>query len=80
MAKNCGHCSKPWVLRVGLLTWMSDAGLTAAEGAGIRAEQATLPMASIAMPAWRSHSGEREEKEESGAEKAEDMREEGRGR
>ncbi|BDB68801.1 hypothetical protein Cthiooxydans_12130 [Comamonas thiooxydans] len=59
---------------------MSDAGPTAAEGAGIRAEQATLPMASIAMPAWRSHSGTREEKEESGAEKAKDMREKGRGR
>ena len=68
------------MLRVGLLTWMSDAGLVAAEGAGILAEQATLLMTSIAMPAWRSHSGTREEKEESGAEKAKDMREKGRGR
>ncbi|NIF85738.1 hypothetical protein F3J24_19855 [Comamonas sp. Tr-654] len=59
---------------------MSDEGLTAAEGAGIRAEHAALLMASIAMPAWRSHREGREEKEESGAEKEEDMREEGRGR
>ncbi|TYK70212.1 hypothetical protein FSY45_25425 [Comamonas sp. Z1] len=59
---------------------MSGAGLAAAGGAGILAEQATLLMTSTAMPAWRSHSGTREEKEESGAEKAEDMREEGRGR
>ncbi|MPT12471.1 MAG: hypothetical protein E2578_20970 [Comamonas sp.] len=59
---------------------MSDAGLVAAEGAGILAEQATLLMASIAMPAWCSHRGTCEQEEESGAEKAEDMREEGRGR
>ena len=80
MAKNCGHCSKPCVLRVGFLTWMSDAGLAAAEGAGILAEQATLPMTSIARPAWRSHLGISEDGEERGAEKTEDMREEGRGR
>ncbi|MDH1336977.1 hypothetical protein N5D77_22635 [Comamonas thiooxydans] len=59
---------------------MSGAGLAVAEGGGILAEQATLLMASIAMPAWRSHGGIREQEEESGAEKAEDMREEGRGR
>jgi hypothetical protein len=64
----------------GVADLMSDAGLVAAEGAGILAEQATLLMTSIAMPAWCSHSGIREQEEESGAEKAEDMREEGRGR
>jgi hypothetical protein len=48
-------------------------------GAGILAEQATLLMTSTAMPAWRSHGGIVRRKE-SGAEKAEDMREEGRGR
>ncbi|GEQ76181.1 hypothetical protein CTTA_3186 [Comamonas testosteroni] len=58
---------------------MSGAGLAVAEGAGILAEQATLLMANIAMPAWRSHGGIREQGEESGAEKAEDMREKAEG-
>ncbi|MPS95556.1 MAG: hypothetical protein E2583_17915 [Comamonas sp.] len=62
------------------MTWTGDAGLAVAEDAGILAEQATLPMAIAAMPAWRSHRGSRVPKEESGAEKAEDMREKDRGR
>ena len=63
---------------------MPDAWLEGAEGRGILAVQATLLKASSVMQARYFHP-EREEvmagkDEESGAEKAKDMREEGRGR